>query len=99
MQALKTAGKPTLACTVYDSIPHLEREKKTALSIFNDAIIAEASQFGLSVIDLRCLCNETADYSALSPIEPSSKGGMKIAKKIAWVVKRFDFKFARTILF
>lgn len=99
LQALKKTSKPTAVCTIYDSIPHLGREKKAALSIFNDVIIFEASRVGFPVIDLRPLCNEESDYSALSPIEPSSKGGMKIAKRIAAVVQKFDFRFPRTVLF
>jgi hypothetical protein len=73
LQALKKTAKPTVICTIYDSILHLGREKKAALSIFNDIIISEASQVEFPVIDLRPLCNEESDYSALSPIEPSFK--------------------------
>jgi GDSL-like Lipase/Acylhydrolase family len=96
---LQKVGKPTVICTIYDSIPHLEREKMAALSIFNDVIVSEASRAGFPVLDLRALCNESADYSALSPIEPSAKGGMKIARRIALVLKQYDFKSSRTILF
>ena len=99
VQGLKMTTKPILVCTIYDSVPHLGKEKKTALSIFNDVIVSEASRAGISVIDLRSLCNDESDYSELSPIEPSTTGGMKIAKRIAWVVQKFDFKFQRTILF
>jgi len=99
LQVLKKTSKPTVVCTIYDSIPGLGSEKKTALSIFNDVIVSEASRVGLPVMDLRPLCSEGADYSALSPIEPSSKGGMKIAESIAHVVRTCDFKFPRTIVF
>ncbi len=98
LQTLRKTSKPTVACTIYDSIPALASEKKTALSIFNDVIVSEASRFGFPVIDLRPLCNETRDYSALSPIEPSSRGGMKIATRIARVAQGFGFKFPWTIL-
>lgn len=98
MQALKSTSKPVVVCTIYDSVPHLEEWQRAALSIFNDVIILEASKFGFAVLDLRVLCNEIIDYSALSPIEPSSKGGMKIAKRIAHVVQTCDFKSQKTIL-
>ena len=96
---LKKAGKPTVVCTIYDAVPNLEPWQRTALSVFNDVIISEASRFGFPVIDLRPLCNEASDYSALSPIEPSSKGGMKIAKRISLVVKEFNFESPQTVLF
>lgn len=99
LQVLKKTSKPTVVCTIYDSIPDLGSEKKTALSIFNDVILTEASRVGFPVIDLRPLCNEEEDYSSLSPIEPSSKGGMKISNAIASLVKTFDFRFPRTVLF
>jgi hypothetical protein len=38
------------------------------------------------VIDLRLICDERADYSAVSPIEPSAAGGGKIARAIARAV-------------
>ena len=96
---LKKAGKLTMVCTIYDAVPNLEPWQRTALSVFNDVIISEASRFGFPVVDLRPLCNEASDYSALSPIEPSSKGGMKIAKRISLVVERFNFKSTQTVLF
>lgn len=58
-----------------------------ALSIFNDVIIREAVRLGLLVIDLRLICSEAEDYSKVSPIEPSAKGGEKIAKAIASLVE------------
>ena len=95
----KKLGKPTVVCTIYDSIPRLESWKKTALSIFNDVIIRKAFAVGFSVIDLRAVCNEDSDYSEISPIEPSSRGGMKIARKIAEIVQGFDFKLGNTVMF
>ena len=98
MLALEARGLPVVVCTIYDSIPHLERVKKTALSIFNDVIIQEASLHAFPVIDLRRWCREPADYSALSPIEPSASGGMKIAKRIAAVVKSVDHQSRFTVI-
>ncbi|WP_165243674.1 SGNH/GDSL hydrolase family protein [Paludisphaera soli] len=70
---------PTFACTVYDAIPGLERSDQAGLRLFNEIILREAFAAGLTVIDLRLICTEAADYSILSPIEPSGRGGGKIA--------------------
>lgn len=51
-----------------------------ALTTFNDAILRVAFQARLRVIDLRLVCNEPADYA--NPIEPSSRGGEKIARAV-----------------
>lgn len=72
----------TAVCTIYDSVPGLPSELQTALCIFNDAIIREASLAGIPVIDLRIVCAEKGDYSEISPIEPSATGGKKIADAI-----------------
>ena len=66
-------------CTVYDCIPDLEPAARTALSMFNEVILREAISAKVTIIDLRLVCTERSDYSALSPIEPSQIGGRKIA--------------------
>jgi GDSL-like Lipase/Acylhydrolase family len=93
---LKT-GRDVVACTIYDSIPILSETDKTALSIFNDVIVSQASSQRIPVIDLRSLCIEPDDYSELSPIEPSTKGSAKIAKKIACVIAEHNFKLGSVI--
>ena len=75
-------GKPLTVCTIYDAIPGLALELKTALCIFNDTIVREAIAVGVPVIDLRGVCTVAGDYSEVSPIEPSSQGGRKVAKTI-----------------
>jgi lysophospholipase L1-like esterase len=78
---------PTALCTIYDARfpdPQEQRLVVTALSIFNDVITREAFSRRLSLIDLRLICNEPDDYA--NPIEPSAKGGDKIAGAIAQVV-------------
>lgn len=78
---------PTSVCTIYDARfpdPQEQRLVVTALSIFNDAITREAFSCRLPLIDLRLICNEPDDYA--NPIEPSAKGGDKIAGVIAQVV-------------
>ena len=71
--------KPIAVCTVYDKVPGLEENAATALSLFNEIILKEAFALKIPVIDLRLVCTEVSDYSQLSPIEPSSSGGEKIA--------------------
>jgi len=78
---------PTAVCTIYDGRADDEVQQQinvTALSIFNDTIIREAFKRGLPAIDLRLICDKPDDYA--NPIEPSSKGGAKIAAAIANMV-------------
>ncbi len=78
--------KPLLICTVYNQVPGLTPELRTALSLFNDVITQTAAQRCIPVLDLRTICTEVSDYSAVSPIEPSTSGGEKIAKRLIDVV-------------
>jgi len=73
---------PLVLCTIYDSVPGLTPDLKTALSLFNDVIVRQGVKRGLQIIDLREVCAVAADYSPVSPIEPSSEGGQKIAQAI-----------------
>ncbi|WP_262267869.1 SGNH/GDSL hydrolase family protein [Microvirga yunnanensis] len=78
---------PVALCTIYDARfpdPQEQRLVVTALSIFNDVIMREAFSRRLHLIDLRLICDEPADYA--NPIEPSARGGDKIASVIAQVV-------------
>jgi len=92
-------GLPTTVCTIYDSIPGLGEEAVATLSIFNDTILREAFENGLPVIDFRLVCRETDDYCGHSPIEPSSKGGAKIADAIARVLDEHDFGSRRSAVY
>ncbi len=81
---LASLGHPLAICTIYD--PNFEREQerllaKPALTIFNDVITRTAFSRGVDLIDLRLLFREPADYA--NPIEPSAKGGKKLAAAIA----------------
>ena len=73
-------------CTIYDAVPTLEPPARAALSMFNEVILREAFAHKVTVIDLRLVCADATDYSALSPIEPSATGGARIAERIAAVV-------------
>jgi GDSL-like Lipase/Acylhydrolase family len=83
-EVLSRAGFPLAVCTIYNGHfldPEFQRLASTALCVFNDVIIRVAFERGLSVIDLRLICTDPADYA--NPIEPSSAGGIKIARAIA----------------
>ena len=90
---------PTLVCTIYDAIPGLERDAVTALGLFNDVILREAFSACLPVLDLRLLCSERADYSPLSPIEPSYLGGRKIAAALAGILASHDFNRRESVVY
>jgi GDSL-like Lipase/Acylhydrolase family len=86
LAAVLASGLPTALCTIYDT-PQTSAEAaliKTALSVFNDLITRAAFSHGLPLIDLRLICGDPDDYA--NPIEPSARGGAKIAAAIAqWV--------------
>jgi lysophospholipase L1-like esterase len=84
-------GVPLMVCTIYNAVPGLPPELRTALGMFNDVIIAEAAARGVPILDLRLVCTDPRDYSAESPIEPSSQGGAKLAKSLVGAVVRHDF--------
>ena len=78
---------PLAVCTIYDARfpdPQEQRLVVAGLTLFNDVITREAFARGLSLIDLRLICNEPDDYA--NPIEPSAEGGEKIAGVIARAV-------------
>jgi hypothetical protein len=87
---LLALNRPVMVCTVYDAVPGLTDTLKVALGMFNDVILREAIRFGLPVLDLRMICTGTSDYSQMSPIEPSSQGGAKLAEKLVATVLAYD---------
>ena len=83
VDAVLDRGLPTALCTIYDTPPSGPeyRVLRTALALFNDEITRAAFARGATLIDLRLICDEDEDYA--NPIEPSSRGGAKIAAAIA----------------
>jgi hypothetical protein len=83
LDAVLARALPTALCTIYDTPSTAPDQKivRTALAIFNDEISRAAFARGLPLIDLRLICGEDEDYA--NPIEPSAKGGAKIAAAIA----------------
>lgn len=86
LRAALAPGRPLLVCTIYDQVPGLGAPLQAALSLFNDAILREAILQRLPVLDLRAVCTEASDYSTVSPIEPSSTGGHKLAGALVHAV-------------
>jgi hypothetical protein len=84
LRELAGRGLPLTVCTIYEGNfedARMQRLAATALTVFNDAILRHAIRAGLSVIELRLVCSDPADYA--NPIEPSVQGGAKIARAIA----------------
>ncbi len=86
---LDTVSEPGLrvcACTIYTAIPFAEPEMRdhapSAIDAFNAIIQRLAEARGISVIRLDVACADKDDFSKMSPIEPSSKGGQKIVDAI-----------------
>jgi lysophospholipase L1-like esterase len=87
LEPVAATGLPLAVCTIYDARftdPLEQRLVVTGLALFNDAITREAFARRIPLVDLRLICNEPSDYA--NPIEPSAKGGNKIAGAIAQVV-------------
>ena len=78
--------RPTTICTIYNcNFPPAEGPTlRAAIALFNDVILRVAFERRLNVIDLRLVCTNPEDYA--NPIEPSSRGGWKIATAIVRAV-------------
>lgn len=87
VEACRRSGLPLAICTIYNgNFPDADHQRQVtvALAVFYDVIIQTATRHGLTVLELRQICDEAKDYA--NPIEPSSVGGAKIASAIARVV-------------
>mgnify|MGYP001796428843 FL=1 len=86
LDSVAAHGPKVTACTIYTAIPFAEPEMRdhapSAIGAFNAIILRLAEARGLSVIRLDLACTENDDFSDMSPIEPSSKGGQKIVDAI-----------------
>ena len=91
LEGVLARGLPTAVCAIYDGRfpdPGRQRLVVTALAIFNDVITRAAFARGVALIDLRLICDSDEDYA--NPIEPSVRGGEKIAAAIAGLVAGQD---------
>jgi hypothetical protein len=99
LAAIVLRGLPAVVCTVYNPRfpdPGAQTEAMTALSLFNDAIVRLARPSALPVLELRAVCTDDADYA--TPIEPSARGGARLAQAIRSAVVDHDFRSRRTVL-
>jgi lysophospholipase L1-like esterase len=87
LAAARSRNLPLAVCTIYNPWyrnPLMQRLATTALAVFNNHLIYESFATGTSLLDLRLICNEEADY--INPIKLSSIGGRKLAAAIAELV-------------
>lgn len=102
-EMLKTAlsrNIPVAVCTIYyPNFPDelIQKVSVAALSSFNDVIIRQATLNRVPYLDLRLICSEKDHYA--NEIEPSSKGGGKIAEKILEVVQSHNFLEQKTVVY
>ncbi|HMB29686.1 MAG TPA: SGNH/GDSL hydrolase family protein, partial [Blastocatellia bacterium] len=100
LEGVLSLKKPTAVCTIYyPRIPEPFTQKLAvaALATFNDVIIRQAFLAGVPLIDLRLVCDEDSDYA--NEIEPSEKGGGKIADAIVRLASEYNFESRRTEVF
>lgn len=84
LRELSDAALPLTVCTIYNgAFPDaaLQRRARMGLDHFNTVILRAAFARRMRVVELRSVCTEAADYA--NPIEPSARGGEKIARTIA----------------
>jgi hypothetical protein len=83
-------GRRTAISTVYNGALEPERATiaRVGLALFNDVILRTAVDLRLDALELRSICTEPGDYA--NPIEPSSQGGLKIARAIGHLVGAVD---------
>src|SRR5262249_50189900 len=78
IDSVLSLGRETAICTIYNG--NLDEPEaglaRIALMLFNDVILRCGFERQLSIIDLRFVCSDRADYA--NPIEPSGSGGLKI---------------------
>ncbi len=91
LSKLKSENRKVLVLTIYNpgfAATGMDMDDQKAaesgLSIFNDVIQQEALKHRCDILELRELFIDYDDYA--NPIEPSAKGGAKIAERIKdWV--------------
>ena len=100
LELLAKTGLPLAVCTIYDcnfADSQTAQLVSTALALFNEAIVRNAVEIGVPIIDLRLICSEPDDYA--NEIEPSVQGGQKIASVIARVVQQHDWQKKLTAIY
>ncbi len=100
LHAVTRRGLPAALCTIY--YPNftdrdMQRLAVAGLATFNDVILRAAAAARLPVVDLRLIFTEPADYA--NPIEPSARGGEKLARVLARIVTEHDFAARQTCIY
>lgn len=84
LQDVLATGLPTTACTIYNGSFRgglgTQQVIDAALTMWNDAILQAALDYGFSILDLRRICSDPRDFT--QQIEPNEQGGRKIAQAI-----------------
>ena len=82
----KRPDQRVIVCTIYSGNlgADTHRAATAGIAIFNDAIQRAAREQAWPVIELRDLFTDPADYA--NPIEPSVRGGEKLARAIVRAV-------------
>ena len=87
LEAVAATDAQSYICTIYrPDFPDedFQRMTSTALGLFNDVIVEEASLRLLPILDIRAIFTDNGDYA--NPIEPSVQGGQKLADEIAGLI-------------
>ncbi len=78
---------PSLVCTIYNPdflrdeyLSPFQRSAELVISAANDIIQREALLAGKEILELRDIFSQSTDFA--NPIEPSDKGGLKLANAI-----------------
>ena len=90
-EILSSFSERALVSTIYNPVfskdPDLkpfQNAAEMAIAIFNDAIQQNVRRFGFDLLELREISTEEDDFA--NPIEPSDRGGAKLAKEIVhWI--------------
>ena len=91
LDRLAAIRAPVMVLTVYNPCfdghgmdATYQQAAEAAVSLFDDVIQLEAHRRSFKVLELRTLFTDPADYA--NPIEPSARGGAKLAQAMsAWV--------------
>jgi hypothetical protein len=103
LDAVLARDLPTAICTIYNgNFPDPAYQRLTTLgaALYDDVIVRLAVARGLPVLELRQICTESADYA--NPIEPSARGGDRIARAIAALLTTHRFSrssSSRTVVY
>ncbi|HEY7343088.1 MAG TPA: SGNH/GDSL hydrolase family protein [Ktedonobacterales bacterium] len=97
LDAVLALKLPTAVCTIYNGNfpdPAYQRIATFGVTSWDDTILRCAIERSLPVLELRLICTDAADYA--NPIEPSARGGDKIAAVVAALLTIHDFTCPRT---